>query len=555
MAGKDTVAEIKERLTIQDVVAPYVKLNRAGRSLTGLCPFHKEKTPSFHVSTERGTFHCFGCGVGGDMFSFIEKIEGVDFKGALKMLADKAGVEIEYSGASREHRDRQERLREAMTRAAQIYATGLTKESPAYAYATKRGLSEATITSFGLGVAPDAWRDLLERLTSEGFTTQELLAAGLIKEAEGKSGTYYDRFRNRLMFPIRDVAGRVVAFTGRALADDELAKYLNSPETELYHKSDVLFGMDRAKEAIRVRGFTLLVEGQMDLLHAHQAGFGNTVALSGTALTPKHLMLMKRYSDNLMLVLDADTAGLAATAKSAQLALREGLRVKAVRLPPGKDPADLIMEDVKDFTARIKDAKPVIEFFLAELTAREREQHRLVLAAERVVMPLIRAVQSPLERDHFMQLTARFLGLSTEAVREAVGRVEAVQSVGEAPQKATGTPWTHLDLIRAIATVYAETPLATQVISEYSRITEAPLPAGDLPDSILFEAEKMFGEDPAPTAADELLHAFEIAVVREAYQERVTELRRAEAAGDTEAILAASKACQALQANLAALGR
>ena len=555
MSGKDTVSEIKERLTIQDVVAPYVKLHRAGRSLTGLCPFHKEKTPSFHVSVERGTFHCFGCGVGGDMFSFIEKIEGVDFKGALKMLADKAGVEIEYSGESREHRGRQERLREAMARAAQIYATALTKDSAAYAYAKKRGLTDETIKGFGLGVAPDAWRTLLETLTAEGFTTAELLAAGLIKEAEGKSGTYYDRFRNRLMFPIRDVAGRVVAFTGRALADDDLAKYLNSPETELYHKSDVLFGMDRAKDAIRTRGFTLLVEGQMDLLHAHQAGFGNTVALSGTALTEKYIGLMKRYSDNLMLVLDADTAGLTATAKSAQLALRQGLHVKAVRLPSGKDPADLIMEDPKEFSTRVREAKSVIEFFLAELATREREQHRLVMVAEKVVMPLIRAVQSPLERDHFMQLTARSLGLSTEAVREAVGRVETVpQSQGSGPVVPLGNRTSHLELLRGIMVVYAESPLATRVNTEYSRITEAPLPAGDLSDSILFETEKMFGEDPAPDVADELLRAFEEAVIREAYQERVTELRRAEAAHDTEAIAAASYACQALQARLAALG-
>jgi len=556
MAGKDTVSEIKERLTIQDVVAPYVKLHRAGRSLIGLCPFHKEKTPSFHVSSERGTFHCFGCGVGGDMFSFIEKIEGVDFKGALKLLADKAGVEIEYRGESREHHGHQERLRQALARAAQIYAVALTTDSPAYAYAKKRGLTDETIKSFALGVAPDAWRMLLETLVSEGFSTVELLAAGLIKEAEGKNGTYYDRFRNRLMFPIRDVAGRIVAFTGRALANDDLAKYLNSPETELYHKSDVLFGMDRAKDAIRTRGFTLLVEGQMDLLHAHQAGFGNTVALSGTALTEKHLALMKRYSDNLMLVLDADTAGLAATAKSAQLALRAGLRVKAARLPSGKDPADLILEDAKEFSMRVKEAKPVIEFFLVELAARERDSHRLVMAAERVVMPLIRALQSPLERDHFTQITARALGLSTEAVREAMGRIEEVKNEGDLARGGFVAPRiSRLELLLAVTKVYSDMPLATHVITEYSRITEAPLPVGDLSDAILFEAERMFGEEPSLHAADELLHAFEEAVIREAYQERVTELRRAEAANDIEAMTVASKACQVLQSRLAALGK
>ena len=210
-----------------------------------------------------------------------------------------------------------------MSRASEWYASKFAG-SPAEAYAKKRGLSDDTIRAWRLGYAPDAWRALLEALTAEGFKIDELLSAGLIKEADGKQGTYYDRFRNRLMFPIRDTAGRVVAFTGRALVADELAKYLNSPETELYHKSEILFGMDVAKDAIRTRKFTMLVEGQIDVLLAHQAGFQNVVALSGTALSEKHLALMKRYSENLMLVLDADAAGLGATARSAALAPTPG---------------------------------------------------------------------------------------------------------------------------------------------------------------------------------------------------------------------------------------
>src|ERR1035437_7864597 len=360
--AKDTVAEIKERLTITDIISPYVKLHRAGRSMVGLCPFHKEKTGSFHVSTERGTWHCFGCGEGGDGFSFIEKIEGVDFKGALKILAEKAGVVIEYAGGAHEDTSKKDKLRSLMTRASEWYMRSL-KDSPAYSYALSRGLTEETIKNWGLGSAPDAWRTLLEALTLEGFTIPQLLSAGLIKEADGKPGTYYDRFRNRLMFPIRDSAGHVVAFTGRALASDDLAKYLNSPETDLYHKSEILFGMDRAKDAIRTRKFTMLVEGQIDVIHAHQAGFQNAVALSGTALSEKHLGLMKRFSENLMLVLDADPAGLKATARSAALALTAGLRVKAARLPKGKDPADLISDDAKDFAARVLAAKPIVAVF------------------------------------------------------------------------------------------------------------------------------------------------------------------------------------------------
>ncbi|MFA6519860.1 MAG: DNA primase [Candidatus Paceibacterota bacterium] len=557
MAG-DTVQQIKERLSIQDIISPYVKLRRAGRSLVGLCPFHKEKTGSFHVSTERGTWHCFGCGLGGDGFSFIEKVEGVDFKGALKILAEKAGIELTtYSSGEREDKSKKERLREAMNRASEWYA-GKLAESPAHAYAKQRKLTDETVRNWRIGYAPEAWRALLEALTAEGFTIEELLAAGLIKEADGKRGTYYDRFRNRLMFPIRDVAGRVVAFTGRALAADDQAKYLNSPETDLYHKSELLFGMDAAKDAIRTRGFAMLVEGQMDVLHAHQAGFQNAIALSGTALTERHLGLMKRYSENLMLILDADLAGFKATARSAALALTEGLRVKAARLPVGKDPADLISEDAKEFAQRIKDAKPIVEFFLAELSEKERDPHRLLRAAEGIVLPIIGAIPSPMEREHFMQSAARSLGLSVEAVRESLKRLPKLQEAqsGSTIQRATApAKRAPLDVraeqLLAVVHAYPQTPLASRVKSEYARITEAELPPLiELPEPALFQAEQTFGEEPSEDAADELLHAFEQAVIREAYQEQVSNLRRAEAAGDAVAIANAQTACTKLSARL-----
>ncbi|MBI3572342.1 DNA primase [Candidatus Kaiserbacteria bacterium] len=557
MAG-DTVEQIKERLTIQDVVAPYVKLKRAGKSLVGLCPFHKEKTPSFHVSLERGSYHCFGCGEGGDIFSFIEKAEGVDFKGALKILAEKAGVEIKYVGGKvgREASSRTERLREALARAAQFYA-GQLPGTQALAYAKQRGLTAETISAWQLGYAPETWRTLLETLSAESFTLPELTAAGLIKEADGKPGTFYDRFRNRLMFPIRDGAGRVVAFTGRALSTDEPAKYLNSPETELYHKSEILFGMDKAKDAIRQRGFTLLVEGQMDALLAHQVGFANAVALSGTALTAKHLALMKRYSENLLLCLDADAAGLAASAKSAELALANGLRVKAARLPSGKDPADLISEDSQAFTACIKEAKPVADFFLAALAERERDPHRLVTLAERIVLPLIAAIKSPMEREHFVKNAARALSLSEGAVREALRRAprEPTEAGEEAAvvKKDVQSERASRELqLRAVAAAYPRTALAARVAAEYARITEAPLAPG-APESALFAAEKAFGEDPGEDAAEELLHAFEVAVIREAYQEAVGDLRRAETAADAAALRRAEAACAALSKRLAAL--
>ena len=559
--AKDTVAEIKDRLSIQDIISPYVKLARAGRSLVGLCPFHKEKTSSFHVSPERGTWHCFGCGLGGDGFSFIEKVEGVDFKGALKILAEKAGVTIEYSGGNREDTSKRDRLHALMSRASEWYA-GRLKESPGYAYGKQRGLSEDSIMQWGLGYAPDAWRTLLEALTAEGFTVPELLEAGLVKEADGKPGTYYDRFRNRLMFPIRDAAGKVVAFTGRTLAADEQAKYLNSPETELFHKSDVLFGLDRAKDAIRARGFTMLVEGQLDVLHAHQAGFANAVALSGTALTDRHLALMKRFSDNLMLVLDADPAGLKATARSAELALRAGLRVKAARLPKGKDPADLLGEDAQDFGKRVVAAKPIVEFFLVELADAERDSHRLLRLVESIVLPLIAAIPSPMEREHFIQIAAQALGLSSEAVRESLRRLPAQRDtdgaarVAAAPVPARRSPREfRAEQLSAVIHAYPGTPLAERVKTRYGQITEAEQPPADVPpESAVFSIEQAFGENPTEDAADELLFAFEEAVIREAYQEAVANLRRAEAAGDAASVEAAQAVCAGLSIRLAALG-
>ena len=574
--ARDTVNEIKDRLSIVEIVSPYVKISRAGKSLVGLCPFHKEKTPSFHVSAERGTWHCFGCGLGGDGFSFIEKIEGVDFKEALKILAEKAGVVIEYNASSRENNSRTERLREVMNRASEWYAENFCG-SPAEKYAKGRGLTDETVRTWRLGYAPDAWRALLEKLTTDGFTVAELLAAGLIKEADGKPGTYYDRFRNRLMFPICDIAGRVVAFTGRALPatshgtqGKEQAKYLNSPETELYRKSEILFGMDRAKDAIRSsrlpagrQGFTMLVEGQMDVLLAQQAGFGNAVALSGTALSDKHIALMKRYSENLMLVLDADTAGLSATLKSAVLALNNGLKVKAARLPPGKDPAELINDDLGEFSKRIKDAKSIVEFFLAVISEQENDPHRLISVAESIVLPLIVAVPSPMEREHLMQITARTLGLSSEAVRESFERLSRVQirnttipipSNITKVEKRSSRELREEQLI-AVLHAYPNTSLAERVKTSYLRITGAlQLPPDTPTESALFKAEQSFGEDPQEDAADDLLNAFEETVVREAYQEAVTQLRKIEMTGDVSAIETAQAVCAEISSRLASLG-
>lgn len=559
----DTVQAVKDKLSIVEVVSPYVKLTKAGKLYKGLSPFNKEKTPSFYVNPDRGTYYCFSSGQGGDHFTFIEKMEGLDFKGALKMLADKAGVPLEYSG-KREDKGKGDRLREAMARAEAFYVRSLDAANQgdtlisggAYEYALSRGLTPETIKAWGIGYAPDAWRALLEELSAAGFSTKEMLDAGLIKEADGKPGTYYDRFRNRLMFPIRDTAGRTVAFTGRALSPDDQAKYLNSPETELFRKSEILFGMDKAKDAIRSRGFALLVEGQFDLTLLHQIGFGNAIALSGTALSREHLALIKRYADNLMLALDADRAGLAASAKNAHAALGAGMRVKAVRMPLGKDPADLAKDTPADFTRRVAEAEPVIEFFLSVLAASETDQHRLVIAVERTVLPLVAAMRSPMEREHFVGIIARRLGSSQEAVRASLPQAPAFPEdapVEEAVATPAGKSGRDL-LVRAAIAAYPGSRLAKRLADEYARIIGVAPGEEDLPERALFEAGLLFGESPQEEAGDDLIRALERTTLTERLRDATARLRRNEAAKDDAAIRAALQECKDLSDRLAVLG-
>lgn len=556
----DTVQLVKEKLSIVDVVSPYVKLTKAGRYWKGLSPFNKEKTPSFYVNPERNSYYCFSSSQGGDIFTFVEKMEGVDFKGALKILAEKAGVPLVFE-KSTVNKDKQNRLYEALAEAERYFAGNLDEKGSAYQYALSRGLTAENIRAWNLGFAPEAWRALLEELSAKGFTVPELAAAGLVKEADEKKGTFYDRFRNRLMFPIKDSAGRTVAFTGRALGDDE-AKYLNSPETELFKKSVVLFGMDKAKDAIRTRGFALLVEGQFDLLLAHQTGFTNTVALSGTALSSSHLSFLKRYSDNLMLALDGDKAGLAASARTAALALSAGMKVKAVRLPKGKDPADLIQESPKEFAAKVASAEPIVEFFLSVLAAAETDAHKLLLAAEKVVVPLIAAIKSPMEAEHFIGKTARALNLTPDAVRLSVKNAAlnlpkeegAKEAQSVVPEKLTPLQM-RAYILQAAALSYPGSPLAERLKSEYARITGTAFPEDPPPERVLFEAGLALGETPDEGSADDLVRAFEHAFLSHRLGEATARLRAAETMKDEAGIASASNECKELSKLLSALSR
>src|SRR3990167_1470088 len=442
----DTVQQIKDRLSIVDVVSQYVKLQRAGASLRARCPFHAERTPSFHVSPDRGTYHCFGCNVGGDIFSFVEAIEGLDFKGALKVLAERAGVELVYERGGKEKKDERERLFELLEAATIFYTSRL--NDAAKKYLKERGMTDATIQAFRLGLAGDSWSEASDYLRNKStgggsssggkFTDKEILEAGVAKKNE--RGSLTDKFRNRIIFPISDSAGRVVGFSGRIFgeaASPDAPKYLNSPETPLFHKSRVLYGFDRAKVAIRKLNCAVLVEGQMDLLASHQAGWANTVAVSGTAFTPEHAALIKRMTENLVLALDADEAGIKAAGRAARTALQGGLNVKVAQLPTGLDPADLIQKSGADeWKKAIRDSKDIITFLLDVLEEHMPQKDKFRRAVETIVLPFLSDVQSPIAREQHVHEIARRLGVSESAVSEALAKLPTANAYSQSSSEA-----------------------------------------------------------------------------------------------------------------------
>jgi len=347
------VAKIKERLTIEEVVSSYIKLTKAGSTFRANCPFHNEKTPSFFVSPERGTYYCFGCAAGGDIFTFVEEFEGLDFKGTLKLLAERAGVPLTPPNKEEQkNQSEKERLYEIMEESTRFFENKIKNNKEVLSYLNSRGLNDKSIKDFRIGFIEADWRILYTHLKSKNFSDSEIEKAGLTKKTDKG---YYDRFRGRVMFPISDSSGRVIAFSGRIFVDDgKSAKYLNSPETPIFNKSSVLYGIDKAKDSIRKNNFSILVEGQMDLILSHQSGFRNTVASSGTALSDStiskenavsNLGLIKRLSNNLVLGFDGDKAGINATKRAGKIALSLGMDVKVALLPEGIDPADLISKN------------------------------------------------------------------------------------------------------------------------------------------------------------------------------------------------------------------
>ncbi len=346
--SSDQLGRIRDATNIVDLVSEHVRLKKRGRNFVGLCPFHNEKTPSFSVLEDKGIFKCFGCGKGGDVFSFVMQMEGLTFPEAIKKLAERAHIEIEGSETEADEAARGEResLYNVLREAAAFYYRSLRSPigSEAKAYLENRNLDEDIMRKFGLGYAPERSGLLIEHLTNQGIDIQKLDLAGLV--ARRDSGEYYERFRGRVIFPVFNATGRIVGFGGRIMpnASKEVAKYINSPDTQVYHKSQILYGLFQAKDAIRRAGFAILVEGYADVLAVFQSGTENVVAASGTSLTVEQLQLLRRYTTNIVLLFDADTAGKNATMRGIELAIEAGFDVSTVILPSGEDPDSFIRQ-------------------------------------------------------------------------------------------------------------------------------------------------------------------------------------------------------------------
>jgi DNA primase len=421
MISDDKVREVRSRAAIFEIVSDYVRLKKSGANYLGLCPFHHEKTPSFNVNPSREIFHCFGCGVGGDVFGFIMRIEGLTFPEAVKFLARRVGVVIEDRPPTAEEKrkaDESESFYRLNGWAAQFYTATLLNQrdgEPGRLYLERRGIDLEAAGACRLGFAPDRWDALTRHLEKMKAPLDSAEKLGLIRRREG--GGYYDTFRNRLLFAIADSQGRCIGFGGRVL-DDSLPKYLNSPESPVYHKSEVLYGLDLAKQAIREKGSVFVVEGYFDHLALFRAGIRNVVATCGTALTGSHVKLLKRYADRIFTLFDADSAGVKATFRAMDLFLDEDCPAHIVVLPAGEDPDSFLQKHgVEAFEERVQNSLPVFEYFIREL-CRQADlgsvEGKVGVLGE--LVPRLAKMVNPMERDLYIREISRFVGVDEKVL-------------------------------------------------------------------------------------------------------------------------------------------
>ncbi len=427
------VEEIKNRLDIVEVIGGYVKLKKAGKDYKALCPFHKEKNPSFFVSPSKQIWHCFSCQNGGDIFSFVQKIEGIEFVDALRILAQKAGVPLRREDP--QLRSQKTVLYEICNEAGEFFQKELMKNKPVLDYLIKRGLKPETIKNFKIGFAPNSWDALLNHLTELGYKIEEIEKAGFavkkekeVQASSPQSRTHYDRFRNRIMFPICDLNGQIVGFSGRIFGEKEgAAKYVNTPDTLIFNKSRIIYGLDKAKTEIRKKNECIIVEGQFDLIMAHQAGTGNVIATSGSALTLEHLQILKRYAENLVFSFDADTGGENATKRAIAPAQQMEFNVKIAILPEkDKDPAEIIKNDPREWEKILANTKPIMDFYFEnafnkrpQLTLEDKRE-----IAKELLYP-IKSISNVIEQAHWLQVLASRLKVDEKKLMEALQKIKA----------------------------------------------------------------------------------------------------------------------------------
>jgi DNA primase len=429
MAGivpKRTLEEIRFRNDIIEVIGGVLTLKRAGGTFKALCPFHKEKTPSFTVNSQRQIFHCFGCGKGGDVFTFLQEHEGVDFMTAVRMLADRAGIRLEFEDGDPGERSEKDALFKIHTDIAEFYARCLAQMKAAQHardYLHKRDLEGDIAKTFGVGYAPDRWDGAIQWARKHKLSFELMEKAGLIirRDADDESAGYYDRFRDRLIFPICDIQGRVIGFSGRALSDDVRgAKYINSPETPLFRKSRVLYALDKGRRAMVDKREAIICEGQIDVIRCHQAGFTTAVASQGTAFTEDHANILRRYVDGVVIVFDPDTAGENAAIKTAGIFLSGGLGVRVAALPKGEDPDSFISKEGGEaFGEILEGATSVVDFQVGVLSRREDLSTDVgVMRAARDVLQTILRSPNSVQQARLMQAAAQHLNLPVAALQD-----------------------------------------------------------------------------------------------------------------------------------------
>jgi DNA primase len=424
------ITEVKQRLDIVELVSEYVTLQKAGRNFKGLCPFHSEKHPSFFVFPEQQSWHCFGaCGTGGDIFSFIMKKEDIDFGQALRLLAQRGGITLSsFEAPSKAEDEKKERLFQSNEAAAEYYHYLLSSTKAgemARSYLAARKVTPETIKEFRLGFSPDAWETIKNYLLGKGYTEKEMVEAGLVIEKE--EGGSYDRFRNRLMYPICDTQGRVTGFGARVL-DDSLPKYINSPETPIFDKSSSLYAIDKAKSAIRKKNLAIIVEGYMDVLTAHQHGWQNVVGSMGTSLTEKQVEGIKRLTNSITLALDADLAGEEATLRGKAILAYSNAEANVILLPPGKDPDEVIGEDLALWEKLVEQALPIMDFAFQSVISRvDINRAKDKSLAVQKLLPSIYEIKDPVQQSHYLKKLARELRIEESAIRTALRESKVIR--------------------------------------------------------------------------------------------------------------------------------